>query len=367
MEKVTYLNLPIAGTVQHGEQKEAENGKTRPVELGYFIAKIKDKNMQVFLNRFNEKLKGRTFIDIYIFNEEPFSVQRARFNQSRKICYCLDGQTQGKQNISGEWKNIECSEECEYRKSKTGKPACSEEGTLKFMIPSISTDRIWTMKIKSHRAIEQLKAYFSFQKQLNNPIVGNYVLFLKQVEQSNSITGKKYRNIIVDIVKKEDFNPGNVDNKEEISTKNVEKVENYSEKTVQSVNKNTTKTKKEESKRVTKTSGSKEQIKENKTIKQDNANKSSKKLSKEDFGNYYCLLSTNTITLLKKGVSTEYTQGKFVDINDKEIDVIVNKEDGEELKMCDLGTQVKMNVIERSGKKFAMDLQFITKLKKVAA
>ena len=365
MEKVNYLNLPLAGIIQHGEQKATTNGKTKPVELGYFIARIKDKNMQVFLNRFNEKLKGKTFIDIYIFNEEPFSVKRARFNQAGIVCYCLDGQTQGKQKITGEWKSIECSEDCEHRKSETGKPACSEEGILKFMIPCISTDRIWTMKIKSRTAIEQLKAYFSLQKQLNNPIVGSYVLFLKQIEQSSSTTGKTYKNIIVDIVKKEDFILSNTENEEKISTDNEIKVENIVEKPVET--NNVTKTKKEENKKTTKALDSKEKITENKTTKQDKSNKSSEKSNEEDYSNYYWLLSTDTITLLKKDIPTEYTQGTFVDINDKEIDVIVNKEDGEELKMCDLGTQVEMNIIERSGKKFAMELKFINKLKKEAA
>lgn len=367
MEKVTYLNLPVAGTIQHGEQKATTNGKTKPVELGYFIAKIKDKNMQVFLNRFNEKLKGKTFIEIYLFDEEPFRVKRARFNQSGTVCYCLNGQTQAKQKVSGKWENIECSEECTYRKSETGKPACTEEGILKFMIPSISTDRIWIMKISSRKAIEQMEAYFNLQKQLKNSIVGSYVLFLKQIEQSSSTTGKTYQNIIVDIVKKDDFILSGTENEEKISTNNALKVENIVEKPVQSSNNNVTKTKKVENKKTTKTLGSKEQIKEASTTKQNDANQSSKTSDKVDLSNYYCLLSTNTITLLKKGISTEYIQGTFADINNQEIDVIVNPNDGEELKKCDLGTQVTMHVIERSGKKFAMDLQFINKLKKVAA
>lgn len=51
MEQVRKMNLPIVGRVQHGEQ-QILNQKRRVVELGYFIAKIKNDNMQFLLNRF---------------------------------------------------------------------------------------------------------------------------------------------------------------------------------------------------------------------------------------------------------------------------------------------------------------------------
>ena len=52
MEQVTRMNLPIVGRVQHGEKQIVDN-KTKVKELGYFIAKIRNDNMNFLLNRFN--------------------------------------------------------------------------------------------------------------------------------------------------------------------------------------------------------------------------------------------------------------------------------------------------------------------------
>ena len=58
MEEIKNINLPIVGRIQHGE-KQVLNQKSKVVELGYFIAKIKNDNMNFLLNRFNEKYKER--------------------------------------------------------------------------------------------------------------------------------------------------------------------------------------------------------------------------------------------------------------------------------------------------------------------
>ena len=181
------------------------NNKKKVVELGYFIAKVKDRNLQFLLNRFEEKLKQKTAITVRFFDEEPLSIRQVRYNQSGAVCYCMDGQTQGKQKVQNKWTPIECKEDCQYRmKTGTGRPMCNEEGTLKFMIPDICMDKIWYMKITGYTSIQTLKNYISFQKQLGNSLIGDYVIFLKDVEQIN-FEGKKFKNKILDIVRKEDL------------------------------------------------------------------------------------------------------------------------------------------------------------------
>ena len=54
MEQIRYANLPIVGRVQHGERVDNGKGTIRTKELGYFIAKIQDDFMQMYLDKFNE-------------------------------------------------------------------------------------------------------------------------------------------------------------------------------------------------------------------------------------------------------------------------------------------------------------------------
>lgn len=83
----------------------------------------------------------------------------------------------------------------------------------------------------------------------------------------------------------------------------------------------------------------------------------------------YALLSTSTEILTnKKGEHKEYLIGEFADMKDNITNIVIRPEDSEELKQCDLGTFVKLNINEIGGRKFAMKLEYVEKtLKKVAA
>lgn len=232
MEQVTRTNLPIVGRIQHGEQQFI-NQRKRVTELGYFIAKTKNSNMNFLLNRFDEKYPKQTFLNVTFFNEDPLTIRRIRYNQGGAVCYCMSGTTKGKQKISNKWQDIECSSNCKYciKQEGANKPACNYEGTLKFMLPEISEDRIWIMKVTGQQSISNLEEYIGFQKYLGNSLKGTYTIFLNQIEQTNA-EGKKFNNFVIDIVKTEDFNSNNNsisqnDTKNSIiSTKNTNNVEN---------------------------------------------------------------------------------------------------------------------------------------------
>ena len=66
MEQVTKTNLPIVGRIQHGMQ-QIVNQRKRVTELGYFIAKTKNNNMNFLLNRFNEKYPKANLFKCSIF------------------------------------------------------------------------------------------------------------------------------------------------------------------------------------------------------------------------------------------------------------------------------------------------------------
>lgn len=327
------------------------------MNYGHFIAKIKNDNMQFFLNKFNNLFRGKSNIEIQFFNENPLSIRRIRYNQGGATCYCMKGQEKGKQKMENIWKPVVCSEQCKYRQATDKKPLCNEEGTLKFIIPSISTDRIWIMKITGQTSINRLNAYITLQKSLGQSLVGTYTLFLKQESQTNRV-GKTFNNYILDIVKKEDFISNTISE--------TQKVNELSTTTAQTVNTSAKETsisaKKEDTKKVelVPPKNSKEKTNNKKTSKNETTKKSIE-TPKEDISNYYCLLDTTTKTLIKDGKPVEYLIGNFVDHKDKPITAIINPKFADELSKCDLGTSVLLQLQNSGENMLAMDIKFVQK------
>lgn len=338
--------------------------------------------MQEYLEKFDKQYKGKQIIDIEIFNEDPLSIKYARFNQGGSVCYCMQDSNKAKQKTKNGWQEINCDKyNCQYRqKNEYGKSACNRIGWLKFIIPSVCRDRIFLMRITGQTSINRLNDYFNLQKSQGNSIKGHYTLYLKQEEQSNNL-GKTFNNYILDILKKDDFKSKNtiptvVENTEKQTDENNKNVNSTVEKEkseekqilatntaddkkpkVNSINKKTTvKPKKETQKQ--------EKISE----EQKNSKQTSDKTN-EETDNYYSLLSTSTKNLTDKaGISKEYLVGEFADSKDKIVNIVIRPEDAKELEQCDLGTFVRLDVVDRGTNKFAMKLEFIQKcLKKIAA
>lgn len=376
MEQLRNMNLPIVGRIQHGEQ-QISNQRKKVVELGYFIAKIKNDNMQFLLNRFNEKYKQEKKLNIRFFDDEPLSVRHIRYNQGGAVCYCKENEVQGKQKVSNVWKTVNCSEDCKYRLSSDGtsKPMCNLEGTLKFLLPEISTDRIWIMKITGQTSIQRLKAYIALQKHLGNPIIGDYTLFLKQEEQTNKM-GKTFNNYVLDIVKKEDFIsndtiPSNQANQKQLSTITTQNVDNTTTNSNLDVVSNQEKESKSKETKTTEKKSTKKVPKEKKqeTITQDETKKKPENTEpKNEFENYYVLVDTGKRTLMKAGKPTVYLIGNFVDMKDQTIDVVIPPQFADELSQCDIGTTVILDLATVGDKTFTNNIQYVQKcLKNVAA
>ncbi len=352
--------------------------------------------MKFLVNRFEEKSSKKTAITVRFFDENPLTVRQIRYNQSGAVCYCMDGNIQGRQKIKNEWKPIECKENCEYRmKTGPGRAMCNEEGTLKFMLPDICTDKIWYMKITGHTSIQTLKNYIDFQKQLGNSLIGDYVIFLKEVEQTN-IEGNKFKNKVLDIIRKEEFISNNQiissnqtisqnqNNQTQLSTnqsKNVEKntekskvtasenkitQSNEVEEQIEQKAENTTQkvetTEKKVSKKVTKT-----KKEEKKEVQRDTETPGDADLNAK-FENYHILIETKTKMLTKDGKPTEYVFATFTNTDDKTVEVIIPPKYAEELKQCDLGTSVLLDLQTKGNKTFTNSIEYIEKyLKNVAA
>ncbi len=374
MEQTRFVNLPVIGRIQHGER-----ANNRITELGYFIAKIDDKYMQTYLQKFNEQYKGKQSVEIELFNEEPLTTKYARYNQSGEVCYCMADSNQANQKIKNGWQKVNCDTyNCQYRqKNAQGKCDCNRIGWLKFLIPSICKDRIFLMRITGQTSINRLDDYFNLQKAQGNSIKGHYTLFLKQEEQSNSL-GKTFNNYVLDILKKEDFisqntipentekpkklstvNDQNVNEKQVISNATA-KISTLQEKAETPKSEATTKksTTKEIVKKETKSTAKKAEDKSKETKGQDNF------VEYDNLKNCYALLSTFT----EKIAGRDYLIGEFADMQDQISNIAVRPEDAAELEKCDLGTFVRLEVSEIKGRKFAIKLEFIEKaLKKVAA
>ncbi len=395
MEQTRYVNLPVIGRVQHGEKIINNNGGTKLLEYGHFIAKIQDEFMQKFLERFNELYKGKRSLDIELL-DEPFSMKYERNNQSGKVCYCMINSNNANLKGPNGWQSINCDKNnCKYRqKNEKGKMACNRIGWLKFLIPSICQDRIWLMRITSQTSLDRLNDYFELQKSRGQSLKGNYTLFLKQEEQSNYM-GQTFNNYVLDILKKEDFiseqqlskatekpkqlptktNSTNVDNyvEKQKSTEIKDEQKNISNTIPVSENKNLSEAKENKSNthlenKTTTKKETKKRTRKSEPKQEEKQIEISAKTEDNNSDNCYALLRTFNETLINKGESKEYLIGEFADMNDKISNIVIRPEYANELSECDLGTLVKLDVIESAGKKFAINLEFISKsLKNIVA
>lgn len=384
MEQVTRTNLPIVGRIQHGEQQFI-NQRKRVTELGYFIAKTKNSNMNFLLNRFDEKYPKQTFLNVTFFNEDPLTIRRIRYNQGGAVCYCMSGTTKGKQKVSNKWQDIECSSNCKYciKQEGAGKPACNYEGTLKFMLPEISQDRIWIMKITGQQSISNLEEYIGFQKYLGNSLKGTYTIFLNQIEQTNA-EGKKFNNFVIDIVKTEDFNSNNNsisqnDTKNSIiSTKNTNNVENTipsqsqtqteTEKNTKKGNKTSRQTKKSTKTNDTNVVSSMETEKVDSNLEQPQITNEQNQNVPQTYKEHCFLYDTEYKNFKKAGKNTEYLIAKVTDENDKTTDVVVKPEFREKMEKCDIGTELILELQKFGENIISKNIDFVRPiLKKVAA
>ena len=382
MEQVTRTNLPIVGRIQHGEQ-QVVNQRKRVTELGYFIAKTKNNNMNFLLNRFNEKYPKQTFLNVQFFDEDPLTVRKARYNQGGIVCYCMSRTSKGKQKVSNKWQDIECDSNCKYciKQEGTSKPACNYEGTLKFMLPEISQDRIWIMKITGQQSISNLEEYIEFQKYLGNSLKGTYTIFLNQIEQTNS-EGKKFNNFVIDIVKAEDFNSNNnsnsqIDSKNPIiSTQNIDNNipsqvpnEKNTQKDTKKTNRQTkTSTKKDAKTNNTNVVTSTSDGKNDSQMKQTQVTDEKKNNAPETHQEHCFLYDTEYKNFKKSGKDTEYLIAKVADVNDKTTDVVVKPEFREKIEKCDIGTELIIELEKFGENIISKHIEFVNPIpKKVAA
>lgn len=338
---------------------------------------------------------GKKYIEIEFCNDNPLSKRFERNNQGGKACYCMEGNTTGKQKTKDGWKPIECNEQCQYRqKDEQGNSACNRIGWLKFFIPSICQNRIWLMRITGQESINRLDAFINLEKAQEHNLKGRYILFLKQKEQTSKATGKSYNNYILDIVKKEDFifEPQIPQTEQkDLSTKNTQNVNNNVKKeqqntvtkpvTTQKSNmetKNAEVTKpKEDNKQIQNETTNITEPKETTKPKRQTKSKTKKAEEKpkettnekqqdaENYDNYYVFESLSSEKIQTKSGPKDYTIGKFYDMQDKQHNIIVKPEYASELQNCELGTLVQFTEIkEIEGRKFALDLNFIQKMEK---
>lgn len=372
------------------------NGKKRVKDYGYFIAKIQESNMQQYLDKFNELIKGKTTLDIQLLDKDTFTIKRVRYNQGGAACYCMDGEDTGRIKEKNLWKPTPCNSSCSYlQKDDNGKAACNRIAWLKFFIPEISMDRIWLMRITGQQSIDNIDAYLQLQQLQGNSLNNLFTLFLTRKEQINFL-GNKFNNYVLDIVKKEDFIsnsqiPQTNQVQKDLSTKETQNVNNNVEKEQQNTvskpiatQKNNVETKnventksKEDSKQTQdntvnitekkETTKSKKQTK-SKTKKTEEKPKEStteKEQNADNYNNYYVFESLSSEKIQTKLGTKDYTIGKFYDTQDKPHNIIVKPEYVSELQNCELGTIVQFTEIkEIEGRKFALDLNFIEKMEK---
>lgn len=362
MEKTKYVNLPLAGTVQHGIMQE--NGV--PTELGYFITKIKDIQLDLLGKKFNKVFGEKpTKIKIRFFSENPFTIKNARYNQGGVACYCLLGEKNGKQKVKNKWEDKECLPTCEHAISKNGqKPACVEEGVLKFLIPDISLDRVWILRIRGITVINKINNYIEYQRLIGNSIKGDFYLYLTKEKQTRAKDGYSFNNFVVKLLKEGEDEANSdvqtedlIEKLEEKSTIVEQKVDKVFAKNDSKQNKNS-KTKKENKKEESK-------VEEQKIVSI--APIETAKDGEYEMEDCYCFLGYEPIVINKNGQKLNYIQGNFMDMKDNPVSAIMNENLTNELKECDIGTVLELKFLEKLDKKWIVNCKFIQKcIKKVA-
>lgn len=321
--------------------------------------------MAFLLNRFNEKYIKQTFLNVKFFDENPLTIRRIRYNQSGAVCYCMANSSKAKQKVDNKWQDIECTSDCQYciRTEKSNKPACNYEGTLKFMLPEISQDRIWIMKITGQQSITNLEEYINFQKYLGNSLKGNYTIFLTKIEQTNS-EGKKFNNFVIDIAKSDDFNSNdNLISQTDIqtpiiSTENTQNVDN-------STSNQTKKRNKQADKSIKQTQTNSVQVEKDAKV---NSSVEQPQNSPEIYKEHCFLYDIEYKTFQKAGKDTEYLIAKITNENDELTDVIIKPEFKAQMEKCDIGTELIIELQKFKNNVISRNIEFVNLIpKKVAA
>ena len=339
--------------------------------------------MQTYIDKFDKLIKGAKSIDIMFLDDAPLTVRYMRYNQGGTACYCLEGENIAKQKVQNKWQDVECNASCSYaQKDEKGKRACNRVGVLRFLIPSVATDRIWIMKITGQESIENLKGYLFLQKMQGSLANKTYTIFLTQKLQTSSVTGKNYNNYILDIIQKQDFisdsqvqntipkTDDNAPQKQEtvITKENTNVKEKTKQDKIIPMQKNAET--KENAKEAKETKETKSKSKKSETVtgsKEKEKEKTETKEDSQEIDNYYAYIDmSNEIVETKEG-EKEYWVGSFYDKEDKPHNIIVKPEYAKELQECELGTMVELiDLKEIAGRTFAMEMKFIQKMKKVA-
>lgn len=343
MNQTKYVDLALVGAVQHGIQVPSQGGGKRAKELGHFIAKVENPYMQTFLQRFKEQCEGKDYIEIAFCENNPLIKKFIRYNQGGKVCHSLEGSKIAKQKVNNKWQQIECSEKCQYKqKNEQGKSVCNRNGWLRFLIPAISQDKIWLMKITGQTSINRLDAFINLQNEQGTLLENNYILFLRQEEQTSK-TGQTFNNYILNIMLKKDFvsiNP-NSKNVENIPLKGIENEPNV-------VNQdNQDKTKKKE-KTVSKATKNKSKKATNIIVEQN-----------PDVDKCYYFTGYHTDKFTKDGQLKEYFIGEFCNMTDKPINFIIKPELIDILKECGIGCVFELEIEEFKDKKIATSLKLV--------
>ena len=346
-----YANFPIAGCLKHGIQEN-----NRPRELGYFIAKIQENAMQHLQQKFNQLYNEQKEVIIYFFSEDAYTIKKVKRNQSGTSCYCLNNSTKAKEKVNKKWIEKECLKECEFRQSKNNqKPMCQDEITLRFLIPNISKDRVWIFQSRSYHTINNIKSYIELQKLLGNSIQGYYKLFLSQKVSEKD--GNKFTNYVVDIVKIEesDLKPQTNNVETPVSNTITSIPQEKTKETKTQAKTNTTEKTKTKPKNNTKTQTT-IQSKQKNTKQEDTIVP-----TEENINKYYILLDTGTVELTKKGQKVKYTTGKFVNNDNRELEILFTPNFADEIAQCNLGSQFLLDTQKIGGRIYATTCQTIQK------
>ncbi len=187
-------SMPRLGKLRIGERKKNIQGKEYPASLDYFILKSdNEKLVQKFTELYGEK-PSRIKIQFYSDDAEVvFPQWLKRYSKDGLLCRG-DGERAWRRQDDGSVVEQECLyRDCEDYKAKKCKPV----GSLRFLIPEISTDGFFQLDTSSYNSIKNINGGLHLLKMVNdNKLTGKDVMLDVSTEQAK---GRKFSVLHIEV------------------------------------------------------------------------------------------------------------------------------------------------------------------------
>lgn len=327
MEMQNLIRERVIGNIKTG--KKGPNGI--PQKLAYFHVEEDKGTTFEMVDIFKQLYPGEPKkLRIRFTSENPFNFRFKRYVNGKAVCMGNDtkaitiGKDDKNRNVQIE---VDCSEECEYRKS--GK--CKLKGSLKFELEGIDAGGVWNLSTSGGISLSNIASEIVKYKRLGMSITG--VPFELTLTEQESLAYGTYYSIDL---RRADIKPQLVgDIVPQLSQPKAQEAKQLTE--------GKKKENKNKDRKETETAKLENKEKISKSTETDDEGSKDKEIDREIEQN-----SFNANDLVLKGFMPTMINGKkfdkiiFQDINGQDVEYILHPKANQEIISCDVGTIIEI-------------------------